>query len=68
MGKVVAGVLLGVFVGAVVVELVGRRNPRLLGEIEERARRTARRALDAFKEGYRRPGATSARSRTLPSE
>jgi len=52
MLKLLGGVVVGVFVGAMVFEILHRRNPNLLRGIEEKARRTARAAADAFDEGY----------------
>jgi uncharacterized membrane-anchored protein YhcB (DUF1043 family) len=55
MWKVVGGVVVGIFVGAAVFELMQRSYPGLVRKIEERARS----AVDAFRDGY----AVSGRSR-----
>jgi len=55
MGKLLVGAVVGVFVGAMVFEIIHRKHPHLLEDVEGKASRTARRALDAFGEGYRKP-------------
>jgi len=55
MGKMLAGVVVGVFMGAMVFEIIHRKHPNLLKDIEDRAGRTTKRALDAFGEGYKKP-------------
>ena len=55
MWKIIGGVVVGVFVGALTVEVLNRRRPELLERVRDRARRTARGAIEAFQEGYRRP-------------
>jgi hypothetical protein len=52
MSKVLLGTILGVFVGAVLVEVLNRTNPGLTKRVEERAKRTVSGFVDAFKEGY----------------
>jgi hypothetical protein len=54
MLKVLGGVVVGVFVGAVVFEFLNRRNPTLLRGIEDKARRTVRAAAGGFDEGFHR--------------
>ena len=52
MSKILLGAMLGVFVGAVLVEILNRTNPGLTKRVEERAKRTVAGFADAFKEGY----------------
>jgi NhaP-type Na+/H+ or K+/H+ antiporter len=54
MWKILGGVVVGVFVGAVAVEIINRVRPNLLTDVRERAARTTRAAIDAFHEGYQR--------------
>jgi uncharacterized membrane-anchored protein YhcB (DUF1043 family) len=54
MWKIIGGVVVGVFVGAVAVEILNRRRPQLLQNVRDRASRTTRAAIDAFQEGYQR--------------
>jgi len=67
MLKVAAGILVGMVAAAAVVEIVSRRNPRVVKDVEGRMRRTARRAVDAFKEGYARPRRSPTTSASTPS-
>jgi hypothetical protein len=55
MGKMLAGVIVGVFVGAAVFEILNRRHPNLLRDVEDKAKGSTRRAMDAFSDGYKRP-------------
>ncbi len=59
MFKLLGGVFIGVFVGAIVFEVLNRRSPHLLRDIEDKARRTVRAAADAFETGYRGPKPTA---------
>lgn len=52
MWKIIGGVVIGVFVGALAYELIARKKPGLLRDIEQKAERTARSFLDAFQDGY----------------
>ena len=52
MGKILVGVALGVFVGAMVAEVIRRTNPRFLQNMTAKISRSARAAKDAFMEGY----------------
>ena len=52
MWKIIGGVVIGVFVGALAFELLKRKNPNLLRDIEDKAHDTATSFLDAFKDGY----------------
>jgi hypothetical protein len=58
MWKIIGGVFIGVFVGALAVEVVKRLRPSMITGIEDKAEKTAKSFLDSFKEGYR----TSART------
>ena len=53
MLKILTGVLMGVFLGGLVFEILNRRAPHLLRRVEDKARRTVRAAADAFDEGYK---------------
>ncbi len=48
MWKVVGGVVVGIFVGAAVFEIMQRGYPNLVRKIEDKARS----AVDAFRDGY----------------
>jgi len=56
--KVFGGVVLGVFVGAVAFELLKKKSPDLLQNIE----RKAEEFVEAFKEGYHSRGKTELES------
>ena len=55
MWKIVGGVVVGVFVGAMAFEILSRRRPELLQGIRDRASKTAQAAVSAFRDGYSRP-------------
>jgi len=67
MLKLLGGVVVGVFVGAMVFEILHRRNPNLLRGIEEKARRTARAAADAPTRSTRGTTGASAPARPPPT-
>ena len=48
MGKVLAGVVIGIFVGALASEILKRKNPELTRKIEQKAKDT----VDAFAKAY----------------
>ncbi len=52
MWKIIGGVIIGVFVGALALEVLNRSKPGLIRNIEKKAEDTARAFLDSFKEGY----------------
>lgn len=52
MWKIIGGVVIGVFVGALAVEILSRRQPGLIKGIEDKAEHTAKVFLDSFREGY----------------
>lgn len=52
MWKIIGGVVIGVFVGALAFELLKRKRPHLIRDIEDRASKTASSFIDAFKDGY----------------
>jgi hypothetical protein len=54
MWKILGGVVMGVFVGALAFELLSRHRPRLVADVEGSARRASRGFADAFAKGYRR--------------
>lgn len=54
MLKIMGGVVIGVFVGAVAFEVLRRRRPGLIERIENRAEKTAQSFLDAFNDGFRK--------------
>ncbi len=57
MGKVLAGVALGVFVGAMVAEIIRKTNPQWFQNLKARIKKSASAAKGAFMEGYRGPEA-----------
>jgi len=52
MWKIIGGVIVGVFVGALALEILNRKRPELVKDIEKRAENAARSFVDAFREGY----------------
>ncbi len=52
MGKIIVGVALGVFVGAMVGEILKKTNPNFLLKIRDKIKKSARAAKNAFMEGY----------------
>ena len=67
MWKIFGGVVVGVFVGAMAVEVLNRRRPELLERVRDRARRTAQGAMEAFQDGYSRPKKIKAVEETAES-
>jgi hypothetical protein len=54
MFKILSGVVVGIFVGAFVCEVIARRHPELLEGIRRRARLTAEAAAGALDHGKSR--------------
>ncbi len=52
MGKILAGVALGVFVGAMVAEILRKTNPKWLQNVGTKLKNGAKAAKHAFMEGY----------------
>ena len=52
MGKILVGVAAGVFVGAMIAEIIRKTNPRFLQKIKTRITNSAKAAKNAFMEGY----------------
>ena len=52
MGKVVVVAVLGVFVGAMLAEIIRKADPKCLQKIRARLTKSAKAAKDAFMEGY----------------
>lgn len=52
MFKVMGGVLVGVFVGAVLLEIVRREKPELVESIEDTARNVTDRLFENMREAY----------------
>ncbi|MHC4250671.1 MAG: hypothetical protein ACYS9X_16210 [Planctomycetota bacterium] len=52
MGKILAGVALGVFVGAMVAEILRKTNPKWLQNVGAKLKNSAKAAKEAFMEGY----------------
>jgi NhaP-type Na+/H+ or K+/H+ antiporter len=52
MWKILGGVLVGVFLGALVVEVLKRTRPELLAGVEESAKAAASAITGAFQRGY----------------
>ena len=55
MGKVLAGVALGVFVGAMVAEIISRTKPEWFQNLKARIKKSASAAKGAFMDGYMGP-------------
>ncbi|MBW2622473.1 MAG: hypothetical protein JRD68_06170 [Deltaproteobacteria bacterium] len=51
MEKILAGVIVGIFVGALAVEILNRKKPELTKEIEKKAKNTVDAFVAAFKDG-----------------
>jgi hypothetical protein len=54
MWKLIGGVFVGIFLGALAVELIKRTRPELLEGIENGARTAADILTSSFRDGYRR--------------
>ena len=54
MLKVIGGVVVGVFIGAIAVEILNRKMPGLIRHIEDKAEETANAIFSSFKQGYQR--------------
>jgi hypothetical protein len=54
MWKILGGVFVGVFIGALAVEVIRRTRPELLERIEESATAAATAVTGAFQRGYER--------------
>ncbi len=52
MTKILVPLLTGFFLGALVTEILHRKNPELVKATEERAKRLSRSLRQAFSEGY----------------
>jgi hypothetical protein len=52
MEKVLTGVVVGIFVGALTVEILNRTKPGLTRKIERKAKDTVGALVAAFKEGF----------------
>lgn len=52
MGKILVGVAVGVFVGAMVAEIIQKTNPEWLRKLKARIANSAKAAKEAFVEGY----------------
>ena len=52
MGKIIAAAAVGVFVGAMVAEIIRKTNPRILRKVGGKIKKSAKAAKDAFMEGY----------------
>lgn len=51
MEKIITGIILGIFVGALAVEIMNRKKPELTRSIEKKAKSTVDAIVAAFKEG-----------------
>ncbi len=60
MWKILGGVIIGVFVGALALEILNRKHPGFIKDIEDKAEKTAQAFLEAFKEGYKQVKGTPA--------
>jgi gas vesicle protein len=52
MEKILVGVAVGVFVGAMVAEIIRKTNPEWFQKLRSRIRNNAKAAKDAFMEGW----------------
>ena len=52
MQKILIGVGLGIFIGALAVEILNRKNPELTRKIEQKAKDTVDAFAAAFKDGF----------------
>jgi gas vesicle protein len=52
MQKVLIGVGVGIFIGALTVEILNRKKPELTRKIEQKAKNTVDAFATAFKEGF----------------
>ncbi len=52
--KLLGGVVIGVFIGAIAVEIINRKMPGLIRHIEDKAEETATAIFSSFKQGYQR--------------
>ncbi len=66
MTKFFGGIVVGVFLGALTLEVLGRTHPELLEKVERRARRAAERVGDLV--GAQRRAAAFERSHRDPTE
>ncbi len=57
MMKVLGGVVVGVFIGAIAVEIINRKMPGLIRHIEDKAEETATAIFSSFKQGYHKQDA-----------
>ncbi len=65
MVKVLVGVAAGVFVGAMVAEIIRKTNPEWFQKLKTRITKSAKAAKEAFGEGYQeRPGSTGVGTET----
>jgi hypothetical protein len=55
MFKILGGVFIGIFVGALTFEILCRKSPQLIRQIEKAAENSAHSFFKAFEEGYRPP-------------
>ena len=53
MEKILIGVVIGIFVGALTVEILNRKKPELTREIEKKAKDAVDAFAAAFKEGFK---------------
>jgi hypothetical protein len=59
MKEVGLGVLVGVFLGAVVFEIISRKQPNIIKDVEAKAAKIVDSFVDSFKEGYQKATAES---------
>ncbi|MCP4678550.1 MAG: hypothetical protein GY854_24175 [Deltaproteobacteria bacterium] len=52
MGKILIAGITGVFIGALTVEILSRKRPKLTQDVEHRAKKTVKAFVEAYKEGY----------------
>jgi hypothetical protein len=54
MLKIIGGVVVGVFIGAVAVEILNRKMPGLIRQIEDKAEEAVSSIFASFRDGYGR--------------
>jgi gas vesicle protein len=52
MGKILVGVAVGVFVGAMIAEIIQKTNPKWLQKLKAKITENAKAAKQTFMEGY----------------
>lgn len=67
MEKILSGVVVGIFVGALAVEILHRTEPELVSKIGHKAKKSAGALISAFKEGFEDKNNKESTIRSEPS-